>query len=240
MFRAFKPVLAVTGILLFSFCANKELLVSNRTPPEQWERLQATFKRPSSFQGEGVLKIKTSGHKNYSAEFSSVAIGDSLLRVDVFHPLGGNIFMFCVIGSEYKLTIPSQNIITEGKYTDSLFYGILGVVLPKELIRCVFTATPFVPKEEYDSIARIRDTIVFIRSGFVRGWELKIKDQRLNPESLLMKENQKEAYQIIWGRYKNKNARRAELQNSQNGNLRVDFNKIRLNQSINQELFRSE
>lgn len=226
------------SIALFFFCTSRIVLVSSLPTFEQWQELKKTFRPPSSFQGQGTIQVKSKDYKIYSVAFSSLALGDSLLRLDVFHPLGGILLRLHLTDSEYCLTIPSQNKTQQGKYSDSLFQPFLGINVPLDVVKCVFTARPFIPGEFCDSITHLKNEFYFYNRGAAKGWEIKIKNQKLEPVELVAKEKQNQIYRILWSRYKNNNARRIEIKTSEQAILCIDFKKIQHKPILNTDLFK--
>ncbi|NWF50688.1 MAG: DUF4292 domain-containing protein [Ignavibacteriaceae bacterium] len=123
-------VILTLGILLFEGCVpSKPLEEEENLPPERLiNKLEVNRRRIKTFEGTGVLFIKSNQFDN-SASFRVVLTKPDSVYLTIFGPFGIELAQALVTGKDFVFYDALENIVYKGLVSDEILRGIFKIDL---------------------------------------------------------------------------------------------------------------
>lgn len=229
MFKQFLYTI-LFGLLIFS-CAG--LKPEQRFEPSDiWQSLNRPGIRTTS--GEGSVRVRKAGQAFPKIGFSFAARSDSLVRIDLDHPLTGSLGSLRIHGNRFCLKLPDT--VHRGEYTPETLRPYLDVGLPLELLR--FLATPFPVFSDFDSVSLGKKNPVFhLKKSNGKRKEVIIDEKTKAVKVLSLFENNTRLYQIEWIRKKEGLPKKIEILYKDQIRILVRYKRFTKNQELPSSLF---
>ncbi len=181
----------------------------------------------NDFSGTGTIYLKTKKISGVEVGFDCIAFSDTALNLKLHHAIFGNVGEIILNNKKYSVRSKFIKNKISGIYSDSSLIPQLGISLPLKIFYSIFTACPYVPFVNYDSISVEKNIRTFFVYENNINFEFGIDDEKLNPVYLSMYKNHKAILEIRWKKYKEKTPQFTEVSFADGGRMIVYFNKIR-------------
>lgn len=220
-------------MVLFS-CAPRWTCFPRESHPVPWERKPSIPDRGRLFKGKGSIQVRPAQGKAVSADFFCAASGDSLMRIDFKHPLGGVAASIRLRGEQYQLWVPSEKRLQEGRFTGVVLKPYVGTSVPLSLLRSVFTALPQFPDCPADSVCSQGSDTRISGTCRNRAWTIRIR----NGNALSYETNGLlSGMQTKWTGFNEGLPYRVEIVSRKKAKAAVHFAKITLADFLSSSLF---
>ncbi len=231
----FIVIASALGLLLLLGCASKPVQPV-RSPEELLNHLHYLYDLRGIVQTEGVASFQSAALEA-SLSFACISAGDSLLRLDIYSPLGGTAASLRAMNGRFRLK--AQNRIEAGDTADisHILATRFGLKIPFSWIVHLFTARPYIPIA--DSAAyqiQGRDVLFrFALSGQTQ--ELRTRDSR--PHEGWVRMDSVSTFHFAWAKFAGEIPRRVNV-TAPTGALEVRFGSVERGQKFDSTLFRLE
>lgn len=216
-------------------CASKPVQPV-RTPEELLQHFYSLYGLRGTITTEGVASFRNKAMEA-SLTFACAATGDSLLRLDIYSPLGGTVASLRAMNGRFR--VKAQNRVETGDTADigRIVSGQLGLTIPFEWIVHLFSARPYIPRGD-SAVFQIRDKDILFRFA-ANGQPQELRTRESRPYEGWVRMDSISTFHMRWAKFKNDLPRRVAV-TGPSGALELRFGFVSRGQTLDSTLFRLE